>query len=140
MHITHLALGPDVIVSCLLDWTDNSVYVGGDSRDKRLIVLWSSYRNFCEVQKIQERAQRRLFTTVFLKPDSGKYLDVSQKTLNATGCRYMLFWVSSIARQFAEKFGTDLDMHLSVHKYRVANLELLVLGSILKTIPKVKTS
>ena len=32
-----------------------------------------------------------------------------------------------IARQFVEKSGTDLDTHLSVHKYRVANLELLVL-------------
>ncbi len=65
-------------------------------------------------------------TTAFLKPDSGKYLGVSQKTLNATGCRCMLFWASSIARQFAEKFGTDLDMHLNVHKYRAANLALLV--------------
>ena len=48
MHITHLALGPDVIVSCFLDWTDTSIYVGGDSRDKRLTVLRSSYRRFCE--------------------------------------------------------------------------------------------
>ena len=63
MHITHLALGPDVIVSCLLDWTDTSIYVGGDSRDKRLTVLWSSYRRFCEAFKIQERAQRRLWYT-----------------------------------------------------------------------------
>ena len=115
MHITYLALGPDAIVSCLLDWTDDSTFIQKDSRDQRLTVLWNSYRNFCENQKIGERAQRRLFTTSYLKPENGKYVEVSQKTLNAMSCRYMLTWVSSIARQFAEKCGTDIDMYLNSH-------------------------
>lgn len=115
MHITYLALGPDVIVSCLLDWSDDSTFIERDTRDQRLTVLWTSYRNFCENLKIAERAQRRLFTSSYLKPDNGKYVDVSQKTLNAMSCRYMLTWVSSMARKFAETYGTDLDMYLNSH-------------------------
>ena len=115
MHITYLALGPDAIVSCLLDWTDDSTFIHRDSRDQPLTVLWTSYRNFCENLKITERAQRRLFTTSYLKPDNGKYVEVSQKTLNAMACRYMLTWVSSMARKFAEMYGTDFDMYLNSH-------------------------
>ena len=112
MHIVHLALGPDVITSCLLDWTDPPGYVEGSNREKRLESLWVSYRNWCETGGIGERAQRRLFTSNVLKPDSGTYCEISQKTLNATASRYMVFWLASLASQFAERSGSDVDMSL----------------------------
>ena len=110
MHIVHLALAVDVIISCLLDWSDDQSYVLGASRDKRLGSLWDSYRGWCESQKVSDRASRKLFTTNGLKPDAGKYLDISQKVLNATAARYMVFWLSSLAKQYAVWENLDLDM------------------------------
>ena len=101
MHITHLALLPDVITSCLLDWTDDARYVPGTSRDKRLAILFDSYKSWCECQQLGERAARRLFTSSILKPDVGKYVEVSQKIINATAARYFVFWLSSVAKQFS---------------------------------------
>ena len=114
MHITHLALAPDVITSCLLDWSDDSSYFSGGSRDRRLNEMWQSYRSWCESQSypMSERAQRKLFTSSVLKPDQGHYTEISQKVLNASAARYMLFWISSIAKQFAEWFQADEDMQL----------------------------
>lgn len=114
MHITHLALAPDVITSCLLDWSDDSSYFAGGSRDRRLNEMWQSYRSWCESQSypMGERAQRKLFTSSVLKPDHGQYTEISQKVLNASAARYMLFWISSIAKQFAEWFQADSDMQL----------------------------
>ena len=113
MHVVHLALGPDVITSCLLDWSDTtSGHVAGNSREKKLETLWTSYRTWCESGNISERAQRRLFTSSILKPDSGVYVEISQKTLNATASRYMVFWLASLAKQFAESHGSDADLNL----------------------------
>lgn len=112
MHVTHLALGPDVITSCLLDWSDCAGYVDGASREKRLESLWKIYRSWCESCSVSDRAQRRLFTSNILKPDSGSYVEISQKTLSATASRYMIMWVSSLAKQFAETIGNDTDMRL----------------------------
>jgi len=114
MHITHLALAPDVITSCLLDWSDDSSYFAGGSRDRRLNEMWQSYRSWCESQSypMGERAQRKLFTSSVLKPDHGQYTEISQKVLNASAARYMLFWISSIAKQFAEWSQADSDMQL----------------------------
>lgn len=109
MHIVHLALGTDMITSLLMDWSDDRTYVSGTSRDARLENLWSNYRSWCEEQGIGDRAQRRLFTSSALKPSKGSYLEISQKILNATGCRYMLFWVASVAKQFFARSGSDLD-------------------------------
>ena len=114
MHIVHLALGVDVITSCLLDWSDNERLVPGNTRDLRLEWLWCNYWSWCESQSLSERSQRRLFTTMGLKPDVGKYLEISQKTLNATASRYMMFWVSSVAKQMAVLTGLDSDMYLSI--------------------------
>lgn len=114
MHIVHLALGTDLITSLLMDWTDNQTYCSGPSRDARLAVLWNNYRIWCEDQRIGERAQRRLFTTAALKPAKGAYLEISQKILNATGCRYMLFWVASLAKQFWSRTGSDMDALLAL--------------------------
>ena len=122
MHITHLALAPDVITSCLLDWSDDSSYFSGGSRDRRLNEMWQSYRSWCESQSypMSERAQRKLFTSSVLKPDHGHYTEISQKVLNASAARYMLFWISPIAKQFAEWFQADEDMQLG---YRLILLE-----------------
>lgn len=113
MHITHLAVATDVITSCLLDWSDDDRFFGLGTREKRLGQLFQSYRNWCESQRydLAERAQKRLFSSAMLKPDSGKYVEISQKTLNATSARYMLFWLSSLAKQFAEWTGDDLDIN-----------------------------
>ena len=112
MHLTHLAIGPDSITSCLLDWTDTERYVGGSTRDKRLSSLWESYYQWCEGEKIGDRAMKRLFTVQTLKPDGSKFCEVSQKILNATACRYMLFWLCSIAKHYAFTHGSDADMQL----------------------------
>ena len=101
MHLVHLDLGPDCIASCLLDWSDNNEYVTAGSRDKRLELFWDSYRQWCEDQHLGERAMRKLFTTNVLKPEGGEYTDISQKVLKAAACRYLLFWLSSVATQFA---------------------------------------
>ncbi len=114
MHIVHLALGVDVITSCLLDWSDDERLIPGNTRDNRLAWLWNNYWSWCESQSLSERSQRRLFTTLGLKPEVGKYLEVSQKTLNATASRYMIFWVSSIAKQMAVLTGLDSDMYLCI--------------------------
>lgn len=110
MHLVHLAIGPDVLVSLLLDWTDGNTYVQGNTRDKRLEVLFENYRQYCEENKIGDRAARKLFTTQTLSPDSASYTEVSQKRLNATACRYMFFWACGIAMDYAVDPGTDADV------------------------------
>lgn len=113
MHLVHLTIAPDVIISCLLDWTDNEDYVSGNTRDRRLEALWENYRGWCEENQISDRAQRKLFSVGVLTPDAPGYVEVSQKRLNATGARYMLFWLAHVAKDYAMSHGTDADMHLS---------------------------
>lgn len=115
MHLVHLALGPDAIISCLLDWSDpHTEYLHGSSRDARLQNLWENYRTYCEEQGITERAQRRLFSVQTLKPDSDKFVEVSQKILNASACRYMIFWLASVAQHFATIYGSVSDMRFGL--------------------------
>ncbi len=114
MHISHLAIIPDCICSSLLDWTDTTRYFEGSSRDKRLDVLWHSYRTWCEELKVQDRAQKRLFSAAILKPDGG-YTDVSQKIINGTASRYMIFWISSVAKQLAAS-GDEVDQYLQQYE------------------------
>ena len=115
MHLVHLTIAPDCIISCLLDWTDSDFYVSGTSRDKRLTELWENYRQWCEEQKLGDRCQRRLFAVQTLKPDGTSYAEVSQKVLNATAARYMLFWLAGIATHYASVHGSDEDMCLNSH-------------------------
>ncbi|CAL1152425.1 unnamed protein product [Cladocopium goreaui] len=131
MHTTHLALAPDVITSCLLDWSDDSSYFAGGSRDRRLNEMWQSYRSWCESQSypMGERAQRKLFTSSVLKPDHGQYTEISQKVLNASAARYMLFWISSIAKQFAEWSQADSDMYRAGATAGLAEMEVVMLES-----------
>ena len=110
MHLVHLALAPDAITSMLLDWSDDTTYWSESSREKRLKQLWGSYRSWCELAKVQDRAQKRLFSTTTLKSD-GKYPEVNQKTLNATAARYMIHWLANVAKQYVAS-GNDLDVYL----------------------------
>lgn len=48
MHIGHLALYPDAMLSILLDLTDDQTFISGNSRDARLETLWRSYKAWCE--------------------------------------------------------------------------------------------
>ena len=110
MHLVHLAIGPDCITSALFDWSDTAKYIQGSSRDKRLEGLFESYRTWCEQQNVTDRASRKLFTVQILKPEGWKFVEPSQKILNATSCRYMLFWFCGIAKLFAEMHGSNEDM------------------------------
>ena len=117
MHVVHLAIAPDAIVSSLLDWTDSEEYVSGSTREKRLAELWDHYRCFCEEAHIGDRASRKLFSVATLSPDSIGYIEVSQKKLSATAPRYMLYWLSSVAKDYASTYAKDADVYLdpSIH-------------------------
>ena len=112
MHITHLALLPDVITSLLLDWSDDRKFWGATSREGRLNQMWQSYRSWCEGQGhfLRDRASRKLFTSRVLQPDTTSYVDISQKVLSATAARYMVHWISSLACQFAAWTGNNDDL------------------------------
>ena len=113
MHLVHLTIAPDAIVSSLLDWTDSEQYVSGSSRERRLSELWEHYHSWCNDNGIKDRAQRKLFTVQTLSPDSVGYVEVSQKRLNATAARYMLFWLSAVAKDYAVTHGAEADEWLS---------------------------
>lgn len=112
MHITHLALLPDVITSLLLDWSDDRKFWSATSREGRLNQMWQSYRSWCEEQGyfLRDRASRKLFTSRVLQPDTTSYVDISQKVLSATAARYMVHWISSLACQFAAWTGNNDDL------------------------------
>ena len=112
MHLVHLTIAPDSIVSCLLDWTDSYKYVAGSTRNERLTELWENYRSYCEENGIGDRAQRKLFSVQTLTPDAPGFVEISQKKLNATAARYMIFWLANVAKSFALVHGVDDDMRL----------------------------
>ena len=110
MHLIYLAIGPDTVVSCLLDWTDDSTYVTANTRDQRLTQFWDSYKEWCQLNNIPDRAQRKLFTVSTLAPDAAGYVEISQKKLSATACRYMLLWLKHLALDYALSHGADGDV------------------------------
>lgn len=48
MHIVHLALAVDAIVSILIDLVEIPDLILGDTRDQRLGTLWNNYQVWCE--------------------------------------------------------------------------------------------
>ena len=112
MHLVHLAIGPDCIVSCLLDWTDSEQYVAGTFREQRLKVFYEHYRDWCETNEIGERASRKVFSVQTLTPDAPGFVELSQKKMNAMACRYMLHWLGHVAKDFAMSHKSDVDMQL----------------------------
>lgn len=115
MHLVHLGVATDVVVSLLLDWSDDTRFFGESSREKRLNQMWNSYRQWCESQgySMSDRAGRKLFSTSKLKPDGTGYTEISQKVMNASACRYILFWLQDLAKQFAGWSDSDEDMNLT---------------------------
>ena len=49
MHLVHLAIIPDMLVSLLLDLSD------GPRRDETLADLWESYKDWCDSQGASQR-------------------------------------------------------------------------------------
>ena len=45
---------------------------------------------------VADRAQRKVFTSGVLRPNSLDYVTLSQKMLSAAGARYVLFWLSNL--------------------------------------------
>ena len=90
--MVHLACAVDFLGSMLLEVTDDSAIVQGASREKRLESVWKDYRSWAEASQVLDRASRRMFTTAVLR--NNKVVEVSQKILSATACRYMLLWAA----------------------------------------------
>ena len=101
MHMVHLACAVDFLGSMLLEVTDDATVLPGASREKRLDVLWKDYRSWAEACQVGDRASRRMFTTAVLR--NNKNIEVSQKILSATACRYMLLWACTFLTAVCEQ-------------------------------------
>ena len=51
-----------------------------------------------EIQGLQDRCERKLFSSAVLKPKSETYINISQKVLSATAARYMIFWLCNLVK------------------------------------------
>ncbi|CAE7248892.1 unnamed protein product [Symbiodinium sp. CCMP2592] len=100
MHMVHLACAVDFLASMLLEVTDDATIVEGSSREKRLDLIWKDYRSWSEASQVGDRASRRMFTTAVLR--NNKVVEVSQKILSATACRYMLLWAATFLTTVCE--------------------------------------
>ena len=126
MHIVHLAIIPDVLTSFLLDATDhgereaklaeywNNYRAWAESqgclyrvwKNFLLIAVYTSPFNYRTGRAtasrastgLQDRCERKLFTSAVLKPKSENYLNISQQILSATGARYMILWLCNLVR------------------------------------------
>ena len=104
MHIMYLGVVNDVVVSLFLDVTDTDAVFPGNTVNARLDELWFCYRDWCEQSNVSDRAQRKLFSrSVLFTP--GHYAEISQKVMNATAARFMVFFMASLMRQVLEKLG-----------------------------------
>ena len=121
MHICHLAIYPDVLCSFLLDVAE------GGHRELQLTAYWENYKDWSEAQGsctwhseffcvyvstnpasaciksirsrgLQDRCERKLFSSSVLKPKSESYINISQKILSATAARYMILWLCNLVR------------------------------------------
>ena len=99
MHILHLAIFPDVLISLLCDLTDDV-----RSRDAELDILWSNYKVWCDGQAVPDRASRKLFSSAILKPNAREYATISQKLLSATAARYMIFWLGQLMASLLQRY------------------------------------
>ena len=99
MHILHLAIFPDVLISLLCDLTDDV-----RSRDAELDILWNNYKVWCDGQAVPDRASRKLFSSAILKPNAREYATISQKLLSATAARYMIFWLGQLMASLLQRY------------------------------------
>ncbi|CAE7704041.1 unnamed protein product, partial [Symbiodinium microadriaticum] len=89
MHLLHLAIYPDAILSMLLDLTD----ARRAQREQALSDLWENYRAWCEALGVPDRARRKLFSIKLLRPNCREYRTISQKILNASAARFLIMWL-----------------------------------------------
>ena len=101
----------DLLTSMLQDITDDQTFFCATSRERRLAMAYESYKAWAEEAKVTDRAGQRLFTTSILT--NTKVVEVSQKVLNATACRYMILW----AAQFMSHVCHQLSNLPQIYKY-----------------------
>ena len=51
-----------------------------------------------EQQGVNDRCERRLFSSASLKPASTTYVSISQKQMSATAARYVILWLSNLCK------------------------------------------
>ncbi len=78
-------------------WTEPYIYIPGWNHSNKgrctccFFICWG----------VPDRASRKFFTTVYLRPSGGSsYASVSQKILSATACRYMILWCANLMAEF----------------------------------------
>ncbi|CAE7220511.1 unnamed protein product [Symbiodinium sp. CCMP2592] len=126
MHMVHLAVAVDFLGSMLLEVTDDTTIMSGPSREKRLDLLWKDYRSWAEASQIGDRASRRMFTTAVLR--NNKNIEVSQKILSATACRYMLLWACTFLTTVCEQIApTSILEHLLAAATAFRDMEMLMI-------------
>ncbi|CAE7261600.1 unnamed protein product [Symbiodinium sp. CCMP2592] len=91
MHLLHLAIFPDAILSMMLDLTDHAT----PHRDQALTEMWENYRGWCESLGVADRARRKLFSSKTLRPNHKEYRTISQKILSASAARYLMMWMKA---------------------------------------------
>ena len=101
MHVVHLAVGVDLIASMLQEVTDDKTIFPESSREKRLNMVYASYKLWANQSKVQDLAGKKLFTTGVLS--NTKVVEVSQKVLSATACRYMILWAAIFMNSVIER-------------------------------------
>ena len=105
MHVVHLSVGVDLLTGMLLEVTDDATVFQAPSRSERLTMVWEAYVSWAEQAGVEDRAGRKLFTTGVLT--NSKVVEVSQKILSATACRYLILWSATFMNCVCESL-TDL--------------------------------
>lgn len=100
MHIVDLAIAPDLIGSLILDITDSKTVYNGSSRDIRLTLAFTGYRDWCNANHVQDRCMARMFSRAVLLPGL-VYPHISQKTMSGTASRFVIQWLAGVMRQVA---------------------------------------
>ena len=92
MHVVHLAVGVDLVASMLQEITEDRTVFPANSREKRLNMAYDAYKLWADQSKVPDLAGKKLFTTAILS--NTKVVEISQKILSATACRYMILWAA----------------------------------------------
>ena len=100
MHVVHLSIGVDLLTGMLQEVTDDTTVFQAPSRSERLSMVWECYHAWAEEGNVQDRAGRKLFTTGVLT--NSKVVEVSQKILSGTACRYLILWSSIFMNSVCE--------------------------------------
>ena len=116
MHVVHLAVGVDLVTSTLQELSDDRAVFDESSRERRLNVIYNQYIAWTRQTQVPDVAGKRLFTTGVLS--NNRVVEVSQKVLSATACRYLIIWIAiflkSVCRNVAglpERFAQPVYLH-----------------------------